>query len=176
MDYKGPFRVVTTSNLLCWSFQVARGMEFLASRKVLHGDLAARNILLNDDNIVKICGFGLARSTYKTDNYQKIGGVCPNQFQYYRFDSDVLFSTVNASIQVDGHRIDWRSCFQHLFGRLVIRSCSVGNIFIRHRSVSWHECRRRIIFQTEGRLSNGTTGVRDKRDVSISHVNLLVSM
>lgn len=75
MDYKGPVRTVTTTDLVCWSFQIARGMEYLASRKVLHGDLAARNILLCDDNVVKICDFGLARSMYKSDNYKKKGEV-----------------------------------------------------------------------------------------------------
>lgn len=54
MDYKGPARTVCTSDLVCWAFQVARGMEYLSSRKVLHGDLAARNILLCADNIVKM--------------------------------------------------------------------------------------------------------------------------
>lgn len=44
-------------------------MDYLASRKVLHGDLAARNILLCDGNVVKICDFGLARSMYKTGDY-----------------------------------------------------------------------------------------------------------
>lgn len=34
MDYKGPLRNVTTTDLICWSFQVARGMDYLASRKV----------------------------------------------------------------------------------------------------------------------------------------------
>lgn len=62
---------ITTSDLLCWSYQVARGMHYLSSRNVLHGDLAARNVLLCDDNIVKICDFGLARSMYKTGDYVK---------------------------------------------------------------------------------------------------------
>ena len=75
MDYKGPARTITTTDLLCWAFQVSRGMQYLASRKVLHGDLAARNILLCDDNVVKICDFGLARSMYKSDNYKKKGEV-----------------------------------------------------------------------------------------------------
>lgn len=34
MDYKGPMRSITTTDLVCWSFQVARGMDYLASRKV----------------------------------------------------------------------------------------------------------------------------------------------
>lgn len=54
MDYKGPARPVCTSDLVCWAFQVARGMDYLSSKKILHGDLAARNILLCDDNIVKV--------------------------------------------------------------------------------------------------------------------------
>lgn len=74
-DFNDLSRSVTTSDLLCWSFQVARGMQYLASRKVLHGDLAARNILLCDDNVVKVCDFGLARTLYKTDNYFKKGEV-----------------------------------------------------------------------------------------------------
>jgi serine/threonine protein kinase len=45
--------------------------------QVLHGDLAARNVLLADDNVVKICDFGLARSMYKTDNYRKKSAVSP---------------------------------------------------------------------------------------------------
>lgn len=73
--YKDPARLVTTTDLLCWSFQVARGMQYLVSRKVLHGDLAARNILLCDDNVVKICDFGLARSIYKSAIYRKKGLV-----------------------------------------------------------------------------------------------------
>ncbi|KAJ6633342.1 Platelet-derived growth factor receptor alpha, partial [Pseudolycoriella hygida] len=94
MDYKGPMRVVTTTDLVCWSFQVARGMEYLASRKVLHGDLAARNILLCDDNVVKICDFGLARSMYKSDNYKK-KGEAPLPFKWLAIESigDQVFST-----------------------------------------------------------------------------------
>lgn len=40
-------------NLVSWSYQVANGMEFLASKQVLHGDLVACNILLRVDNVVK---------------------------------------------------------------------------------------------------------------------------
>ncbi|KAM8848577.1 vascular endothelial growth factor receptor 3 [Synchiropus picturatus] len=67
---------LTIEDLICYSFQVARGMEFLASRKCIHRDLAARNILLSESNIVKICDFGLARDVYKDPDYVRKGHVC----------------------------------------------------------------------------------------------------
>ncbi|KZS11530.1 putative Inactive tyrosine-protein kinase 7 [Daphnia magna] len=65
--------VVCTHDLMEWSYQIACGMNYLTKRKVLHGDLAARNILLADDNVVKIADFGLSRQVYKNCNYQKQG-------------------------------------------------------------------------------------------------------
>ncbi|XP_021702029.1 vascular endothelial growth factor receptor 1 isoform X3 [Aedes aegypti] len=94
MDYKGPARAVTTTDLVCWASQVASGMEYLGSRRVLHGDLAARNILLCDDNVVKICDFGLARSMYKSENYKK-KGEAPLPFKWLALEciSDNVFGT-----------------------------------------------------------------------------------
>ncbi|XP_040029735.2 vascular endothelial growth factor receptor 3 [Gasterosteus aculeatus] len=66
---------LTIEDLICYSFQVARGMEFLASRKCIHRDLAARNILLSESNIVKICDFGLARDIYKDPDYVRKGNA-----------------------------------------------------------------------------------------------------
>lgn len=62
---------ITTSKLVCWAFQISRGMDYLVSKKVLHGDLAARNILLSENNVVKVADFGLSRCLYKDENYTK---------------------------------------------------------------------------------------------------------
>uniref|UniRef100_A0A8K9V6B1 Vascular endothelial growth factor receptor 3 n=1 Tax=Oncorhynchus mykiss TaxID=8022 RepID=A0A8K9V6B1_ONCMY len=66
---------LTIEDLICYSFQVARGMEFLASRMCIHRDLAARNILLSENNVVKICDFGLARDIYKDPDYVRKGSA-----------------------------------------------------------------------------------------------------
>lgn len=42
---------------------------------MLHGDLAARNVLLADDGVVKVADFGMARQMYYEGNYQKKGQV-----------------------------------------------------------------------------------------------------
>ncbi|XP_069833732.1 vascular endothelial growth factor receptor 2 [Dendropsophus ebraccatus] len=64
---------LSMEDLISYSFQVARGMEYMASRKCIHRDLAARNILLADNNVVKICDFGLARDVYKDPDYVRKG-------------------------------------------------------------------------------------------------------
>lgn len=47
--------------LLTIAEQVAEGLSFLADKRYLHRDIAARNILLDRNNIVRIADFGLAR-------------------------------------------------------------------------------------------------------------------
>ena len=43
-------------------------MDFIASRDVVHGDLALRNILLTQADLIKISDFGLAKDTTETDD------------------------------------------------------------------------------------------------------------
>lgn len=50
-------------------------MDYLSNRGILHGDLAARNVLLCRNRIVKICDFGLSRKIQIDEDYQKESSV-----------------------------------------------------------------------------------------------------
>uniref|UniRef100_A0A663FE07 receptor protein-tyrosine kinase n=1 Tax=Aquila chrysaetos chrysaetos TaxID=223781 RepID=A0A663FE07_AQUCH len=69
MDEEEDFNVLTFEDLLCFSYQVAKGMEFLGSKSCIHRDLAARNILVTHGKVVKICDFGLARDVVNNSDY-----------------------------------------------------------------------------------------------------------
>ncbi|XP_065213562.1 vascular endothelial growth factor receptor 1-like [Planococcus citri] len=84
---------INTTNLICWSYQLARGMEFLASRKVLHGDLAARNVLLTEDGIVKVGDFGFAKNMSFKENYQSSKTFLPIKWLAIETLREKLFST-----------------------------------------------------------------------------------
>lgn len=62
--------LVTSSNFLHCSLQVARGVAYLAEQKYVHRDIASRNCLVDHNLVVKIGDFGLSRELSAMDYYR----------------------------------------------------------------------------------------------------------
>uniref|UniRef100_A0A3P8NC23 receptor protein-tyrosine kinase n=1 Tax=Astatotilapia calliptera TaxID=8154 RepID=A0A3P8NC23_ASTCA len=60
---------LSVSDLMSFSYQVSQGLDFLSTRNCIHRDVAARNVLLTDRRVAKICDFGLARDIRNDDSY-----------------------------------------------------------------------------------------------------------
>ncbi|KFB41183.1 hypothetical protein ZHAS_00008745 [Anopheles sinensis] len=82
-----------TTSLICWAAQVATGMTYLASKNVLHGDLAARNVLLCDKNVVKISDFGLSRTLYRGIYKKQSDSPVPIKWIAVECFKELVFST-----------------------------------------------------------------------------------
>lgn len=70
--------MITTHQLYRWCYHIASGMDYLRIRHVLHGDLAARNVLLTSRNVAKVGDFGLSRVLMNSENYTKQSQVLIN--------------------------------------------------------------------------------------------------
>ena len=64
---------ISISTLVFMALQVASGMEYLASMRCIHRDLATRNCLVGQNHEVKIADFGLSRTLYSSHYYRLTG-------------------------------------------------------------------------------------------------------
>uniref|UniRef100_A0A670K7C6 Tyrosine-protein kinase n=1 Tax=Podarcis muralis TaxID=64176 RepID=A0A670K7C6_PODMU len=58
--------------LLHYASQICKGMEYLGSKRYVHRDLATRNILVENENRVKIGDFGLTKVLPQDKEYYKV--------------------------------------------------------------------------------------------------------
>jgi serine/threonine protein kinase len=86
---------LTLGDLITWAVDTAKGMEYLASKSVLHMDLACRNILIAEDGSAKISDFGLAKNMYGSLNVYKKQTNAPLPLKWMAPESigDLAFST-----------------------------------------------------------------------------------
>ncbi|CAH1265024.1 FGFR3 [Branchiostoma lanceolatum] len=57
------------SDLLRFAVHVSRALQELETLKIVHRDVAARNVLITEDGVAKLADFGLARDVYATTVY-----------------------------------------------------------------------------------------------------------
>ncbi|XP_023237493.1 fibroblast growth factor receptor 3-like [Centruroides sculpturatus] len=90
----GITQFVTYKCLVSYAFQVARGMEYLSSKKCIHRDLAARNVLVTENYVMKIADFGFARDVQNIDYYKKTtGGRLPVKWMAPEALFDRIYTT-----------------------------------------------------------------------------------
>ncbi|XP_033114509.1 fibroblast growth factor receptor-like [Anneissia japonica] len=71
------YNIDKPSTLYDMSRQIANGMSYVADMKIVHGDLAARNVLVGHDLNMKIADFGLAKDVYETGYMRLDDGEIP---------------------------------------------------------------------------------------------------
>ena len=77
---KDYIETINSRCLIKWAYDIANGMQYLAENRIMHGDLAARNVLLDDGPVIsetvpcliaKVSDFGLSKKFYDNVKYKK---------------------------------------------------------------------------------------------------------
>lgn len=80
------------SSLLLYAFQLSTALSYLESKKYVHRDIAARNVLVSSHTCVKLADFGLSRWMGEDQSYYKaskgklpIKWMSPESINFRRF-------------------------------------------------------------------------------------------
>ncbi|KAI8518162.1 Endothelial cell-specific molecule 1 [Branchiostoma belcheri] len=66
--------------LLGYAVHISRALQELERLKIVHRDVAARNVLITADDVAKLADFGLARDVYATTQYVKTNNLGVDEF------------------------------------------------------------------------------------------------
>ncbi|XP_034656483.1 mitogen-activated protein kinase kinase kinase 13-B isoform X1 [Drosophila subobscura] len=68
-------QVMLPSRLVSWAKQIAQGMQYLHSHKIIHRDLKSPNILISTNEVVKISDFGTSREWNEISTKMSFAGT-----------------------------------------------------------------------------------------------------
>ncbi|CAH3158979.1 unnamed protein product, partial [Pocillopora meandrina] len=97
---------LTSQQLMKFAWQIADGMSYLSSIPVIYRDLAARNVLVGEEETCKVTDFGMARDVQEDNIYErKTRGRLPVKwtaievllYGQYSAKSDINFTSLNLS-------------------------------------------------------------------------------
>lgn len=66
-----------SDRLVLYCYQLSTALSYLESKKFVHRDIAARNVLMSTEDCVKLADFGLSRWVQDHDYYKASKGKLP---------------------------------------------------------------------------------------------------
>lgn len=71
------FHRLRLGSLLLYSYQLSTALSYLESKKFVHRDIAARNVLVSSPACIKLADFGLSRWVEEQSYYTSSKGLLP---------------------------------------------------------------------------------------------------
>ncbi|XP_017767959.1 PREDICTED: mitogen-activated protein kinase kinase kinase 12 isoform X3 [Nicrophorus vespilloides] len=66
---------VTPARIVLWAKQIANGMQYLHSHKIIHRDLKSPNVLIGENEVIKISDFGTSRTWNEVSTKMTFAGT-----------------------------------------------------------------------------------------------------
>ncbi|CAG7675477.1 unnamed protein product, partial [Allacma fusca] len=88
--------ILSTSHLIQWAINIVDGMNFISGKNVIHGDLAARNVLITHDLKAKVSDFGLSKKINFEEVYIQNSYIpMPVRWMAYESLKNLEFTTLS---------------------------------------------------------------------------------
>ncbi|XP_070562687.1 fibroblast growth factor receptor 1-like [Ptychodera flava] len=159
LNITGVVNIINDRQFVKYSLGIAHALEHMEQMKIVHRDIAARNILISHEDVAKVGDFGFARDVYQTGEYHRHQGrpgrfptrwMAPESLQdgIYTYKSDIwsygilLWEIANLGSPPKYPNADYvnvKTLHEHLLqGYRLPRSPDCSNEIFRLMSRCWY--------------------------------------